>query len=71
MQICSVVFALSRQINKQKYAKTINLLCEGNKVFVKCQAQRGVSTPKPHPCVRPWCFHKGLIESKNCSNIFR
>jgi len=33
MQICSVVFALSRQINKQKYAKTINLLCEGNKVF--------------------------------------
>jgi len=39
MQIPSVVFALSRQINKQKYAKTINLLCAGNKVFVKYQAQ--------------------------------
>jgi len=43
MQIHSVVFALSRQINKQKvtYAQTINLLCAGNKVFVKYQAQEG------------------------------
>ena len=41
MQIHSVEFALSRQINKQKYAKTINLLCAGNKVFVKYQAQGG------------------------------
>jgi len=45
MQIYSVVFALSRQINKQKHAKTINLLCAGNKVFVKYQAQWGVN---PH-----------------------
>ena len=30
MQICSEVFALSRQINKQKYAKTINLLKQVN-----------------------------------------
>jgi len=35
MQVHAVVFALSRQINKQKYAKTINPLCAGNKVFVK------------------------------------
>jgi len=35
MQIHSMVFAMSRQINKQKYAKTINLLFAGNKVFVK------------------------------------
>jgi len=28
MQIYSVVFALSRQINKQKYAKTLNLLAK-------------------------------------------
>jgi len=35
MQIYSVVFASSRQINKQKYAKTSNLLCEGNRFFVK------------------------------------
>jgi len=33
MQVYSVVFALSRQMNKQKYAKTINLLCAGNKVL--------------------------------------
>jgi len=32
MHIHSLVFALSRQINKQKCAKTI-LLCAGNKVF--------------------------------------
>jgi len=42
MQIHSVAFALSLQSNKQKYAKTINLLCAGNKVFVKYQAQGGV-----------------------------
>jgi len=45
MQIHSVVFALSRQINKQKYAKTINLFCAGNKVFVKYQAHWGGLTP--------------------------
>jgi len=40
MQIHSVVFASIRQINKQQnYAKTINLLCAGNEVFVKYQAQ--------------------------------
>jgi len=33
MQIYSMVFALSQQINKQKYAKTINPLYAGNKVF--------------------------------------
>jgi len=33
MQIHSVVFALSRRINKQKYAKTINPLYSGNKVL--------------------------------------
>jgi len=53
MQIHTSLFALSRQINKQKYAKTINLLCAGNKVFVKYQAQGGVN-PIPLPCVRPW-----------------
>jgi len=30
-QIHSVVFALSREINKQKYANTINPLRAGNK----------------------------------------
>jgi len=28
-----VVFAINRQINKQKYTKTINLLCAGNKAL--------------------------------------
>jgi len=31
MQIHTLLFALSRQINKQKYAQTLNLLCAGNK----------------------------------------
>ena len=55
MQSHSVVFALSRHINKKKYAKTINLLCAGNNVFVKYQAQGGV-LPKNPPCVRPWSW---------------
>jgi len=38
MQIFSVLFALSRQINKQEVCEN-NLLCAGNKVFVKYQAQ--------------------------------
>jgi len=42
MQIHTLLFALSRQIYKQKYAKTINLLCAGNKDFVKYQAQGGL-----------------------------
>jgi len=42
MQIYSVVFALSRQINKQKYAKTFNFVCAGNTDFVKYQAETGV-----------------------------
>jgi len=41
-----MVFALNRQINKQKYAKTFNFPCAGNKDFVKYQAQGGVN-PKP------------------------
>jgi len=45
LEICiqnhSMVFALNWQINKQKYVKTINLLCAGNKVFVKNQSQGG------------------------------
>ena len=44
MQIHSVVFALCRQINKQKYTKTINLLWVGNKIFVTYQTQ-GVFNP--------------------------
>jgi len=61
MQISSVVFALRRQINKQKVgsAKTINLLCARNEFFVKYQAQGGLtSTPT---CVRP-CNELYLIE---------
>ena len=40
MQIYSMAFALSWQINKKKYAKTVNL-CAGNELFVKYQAQGG------------------------------
>jgi len=34
MQFHCVLFALSRQINKQKCAKTIDFLCAGNEIFV-------------------------------------
>jgi len=46
MQIHSVVFALSRQINEQKYVKTI-YLCASNTFFVTCQTQEGDSRPTP------------------------
>jgi len=52
MQIYSVLFALSRQINKQKVRERFNFLYAGNKDFVKYQAQGGVN-PNPPPCVRP------------------
>jgi len=51
MQIHSMVFALSQQINKQKVCEN-NLLCAGNKVFVKYQAQGWGFNPNP-PCARP------------------
>ena len=50
IQIHFEVFALSRQVNKQKvkmYAKTINLLCAGNKIFVTYQTQGGVNPQTP------------------------
>jgi len=62
MQIYSVLSALSRQINKQKYAKTFNFLYAGNKDFVKYQAQGGGLTPTP--CVRP-CSRRYV----NSSNV--
>ena len=49
MQIHSVVFALRRQINKQKYTKTINLLCADNKTFVTYQTQGGLAPPLRMP----------------------
>jgi len=52
IQIHSMVFALSRQINKQKECENNNLLCADNEVFVKYQTQGGGLTPTP--CVRPW-----------------
>jgi len=35
------------KLTSKKYAKTINLLCAGNKLFVKYQAQGGELTPSP------------------------
>ena len=46
MQIHSVVFALNRQINKQKVCENKSP-CEGNKIFVKYQAQGGGFNPPP------------------------
>jgi len=55
MQIYFVVFAVSGQINKQKYGKTINMLWSGNKVFVKYQVQGGFNPQSIPLCLRP-CF---------------
>jgi len=54
MQIHFVVFALSRQISltSKKYAKAVNLLCAGNKVFVTYQIQGKDFNPNL-PRVRP------------------
>ena len=41
MQIHSVVFALSRQINKQNYAKTINLLAKVVKFLYNIKLKGG------------------------------
>jgi len=57
MPINSVVFASSRQIHMQKYAKTSNLLCAGKKYFVNYQAQLGVN-PNP-PCILPCSMLSG------------
>jgi len=67
VQIYSVVFALSRQINKQKVCENISSTCEGNKVFVKYQAQRGGLTP-PSPLRTPLSttFRNGVMCSENC-----
>jgi len=55
MQIRSVVLYLHLvdKLTSKKYAITINLLCPGNKIFVKYQAQERVLTPITTPCVRP------------------
>jgi len=55
MQIHSVVFTLSQQINKQKVYETINLLCAGIKFFVKYPADGGVLAPTYPPWIRPCC----------------
>jgi len=35
------------KLTSKKYAKTADLICAGNKVFVKYQAQGGVNKPQP------------------------
>jgi len=46
MQIHSVVFELSQQINKKMYTKTNNFLCADNKLFVTYQF-KGRFNPNP------------------------
>jgi len=64
MQIYSVVFAVSRQITKQKVCKNNQSPCEGNKIFGKYQAQGGGLTPPP--CVRPWTTGSILLRDQFC-----
>jgi len=64
-QIHSVVFALNRQINKQTCAKTINLLCKGNTIFVNIKLKGGL-TPNPPLCTSlvqaTLCFRMLLLK---------
>ena len=56
MHIHSVVFALSRQINKQKICENNLSLLQRHKSFCKISSSTGV-IPKPSPCLRscqPW-----------------
>jgi len=64
MQIHLVVFSLSRQINKQMYAKTINPLCASNKVFVIYQTQKGglTLTPLRTPLLQKECLFKKALK---------
>jgi len=70
MRIHSVVFALSRQINKQKVCEN-NLLCKVNKVFVKYQAQGGGVNTRTPPCVRPWIQYSPLSTISNMKRFIR
>jgi len=45
-QFATAIFALSRQINKEKVCEN-NLLCAGNKVFVTYQTQGGLTPNLP------------------------
>jgi len=47
MQIHFVLFALSRQLNKQKVCENNYLLCAGNKVFYNVKLKGGGLTQKP------------------------
>jgi len=51
MQIHSVVFALSRQINEQKVRKNNNLLCAANNFFLISRS-RVFFNPEPPPPLR-------------------
>jgi len=53
MHIYSVVFALSRHINKQNVCENNSSPCKGNKVFVKYQAQGTGFNPKVPPLRTP------------------
>jgi len=41
------------KLTSKKYAKTINLLCAGNKVLENIKLKGGVNPKTPSPCVRP------------------
>jgi len=47
------------KLTNKKYAKTINIFCADNKVFVKCQAQTGVNPKPPLRTPLAYCTFKG------------
>jgi len=57
------------KLTSKKYAKTINVLCAGNKVFVKYQAQGGGFNPKTPSLRTPLqCIHaisNAVMRSQN------
>jgi len=55
MQIYSVVFSFSRhKLKSKKYAKTINILCAGNKVLKNIKRKGGIAPIPQHAYALEW-----------------
>jgi len=56
------------KLPSKKYAETINIVCAGNRVFVKYQAQEGGLTPTPHLAYALGCYNAVATSSQAVKN---
>ena len=64
----SLLFVLGWQINKQINEKAISLLCAGNNVFLKIQAQEGWAV-NPNPTLRTPLQGGKFTETQIATNV--